>query len=115
MDAAADGGVGWAMLLARGSAVAALVAGVAALRPALAVPAASLPLLATIGLLDAGANAMFALASTLGLLSLVAVLGSLYPVTTIALAHAVLGERIATAQALGVALALTGVALIAGG
>jgi drug/metabolite transporter (DMT)-like permease len=36
---------------------------------------------------------MFALAATKGLVSLVSVLGSLYPLTTVSLAAVVLGER----------------------
>lgn len=115
MDAAADGGVAWAMLCARGASVAALLLAVVALRPRLRVPPVSIPLLAGLGLLDAGANTMFALASTTGLLSLVAVLGSLYPVVTIALARALLGERIQPVQAAGVVAVLAGVALIASG
>ena len=41
------------------------------------------------------ANALFAVASTKGLLPVVAVGGSMYPAFTIALAHGVLGERLA--------------------
>jgi drug/metabolite transporter (DMT)-like permease len=115
MDAAADADVAWAMLTARGVSVGALVAAAVVLRPAVRAPLPALPVLAVIGLLDASANGMFAYASTLGLLSLVAVLGSLYPVVTIALARAVLAERVQRVQAAGVALALAGVAAIAGG
>ena len=50
-------------------------------------------MLATVGTLDITANALFAIASTEGLVSLVSVLGSLYPLTTVALAAVVLGER----------------------
>jgi drug/metabolite transporter (DMT)-like permease len=70
---------------------------------------------AAVGLADLSANALFALASSRGLLSLVAVLGSLYPVVTVLLAHVVLGERLTRAQQAGVAVALAGVAAIAGG
>ena len=55
------------------------------------------------------------MASTKGVLPVVAVGGSMYPAFTIALAHGVLGERLARIQWAGVALALLGVALIAAG
>jgi drug/metabolite transporter (DMT)-like permease len=73
------------------------------------------PAVAAVGLADVSANALFAVASSRGLLSLVAVLGSLYPVVTVLLAHVLLGERLTRAQQLGVAVALAGVAAIAGG
>ena len=58
---------------------------------------------------------MFAVASTAGLVSLVSVLGSLYPLTTVALAAVVLGERPHRLAQIGVATALAGVVLIAAG
>ena len=68
-----------------------------------------------IGLLDTAANALFALASRHGLLSLVSVLGSLYPVMTIALAYVILHERLSRIQLAGVAAALAGVAAMSTG
>jgi uncharacterized membrane protein len=70
---------------------------------------------ATVGVLDVAANALFALASREGLLSIVSVLGSLYPVPTVVLAHVVLRERISTTQRIGVGVALAGVAMVASG
>jgi drug/metabolite transporter (DMT)-like permease len=70
---------------------------------------------AAVGLADVSANALFALASRHGLLALVSVLGSLYPVMTLALAHTVLEERLTRIQTAGVAVALTGVAALAAG
>lgn len=70
---------------------------------------------AGIGLLDTGANLLFAMAAAFGELEVVAVLGSLYPAVTSLLAHLVLGERLGRLQLLGVALALGGIALAVGG
>ena len=56
---------------------------------------------AVIGLLDAGANALFALALTQGMTSTVGVIGSLYPVTTVVLATVILRERPRALQAPG--------------
>ena len=67
---------------------------------------------AAVGLCDVAANALFALASGHGLLALVSVLGSLYPVITVVLAHIVLGERLTPLQLAGVAVALAGVAAL---
>ena len=75
----------------------------------------SVAAVAAVGLADLSANALFAVASSRGLLSLVAVLGSLYPVVTVLLAHVLLGERLTRAQQAGVFVALAGVAAIAGG
>src|SRR5436305_389751 len=68
-----------------------------------------------LGGLDTTANAAFALAATEGFLSIVSVLGSLFPVVTVALAHVHLHERLARGQRLGVVLALAGTLAIAGG
>ena len=105
----------WALLVARTTAVVVLGAALLALRPKLEFDRAALPALALIGLLDVGANACFALGTDTGLLSVVSVLASLYPVATVILARALLHERLARVQAIGVAVALAGVALIAAG
>ena len=105
----------WALVVARSASVLVVAAAVAVLRPAIAVPPGRLPALALIGALDVSANALYAWASTEGLLSLVAVLGSLYPVVTVLLARAVLAERVRPIQDVGIVAALLGVGLIAGG
>ena len=71
--------------------------------------------LAAIGILDASANVMFGVATTLGLLSTTAVLGSLYPVVTAVLAAVLLHERLRAVQYAGVVVALAGVLLISSG
>jgi drug/metabolite transporter (DMT)-like permease len=115
MDHASDEDVAWAILANRLTSATVLLAAFAVLRPPLAARRADIPVLALIGVLDIGANAMFAVASTQGLVSLVSVLGSLYPLTTVGLAAVVLGERPHRLAQVGVALALCGVALIAAG
>jgi drug/metabolite transporter (DMT)-like permease len=65
--------------------------------------------IAGVGLLDVSANVLYALASRHGLLALVSVLASLYPVVTLFLAVGILGERLTRLQSLGVATALVGV------
>lgn len=70
---------------------------------------------AVLGVLDVGANALFASASTLANAAVVAVLGSLFPVVTLLLARVVLGERLTRIQAAGVGVALAGVLLIGAG
>lgn len=68
-----------------------------------------------IGVLDTGANLAFAVATTVGRLEVVAVLGSLYPAVTSALAALVLRERISRLQLAGVVVTLAGIALLARG
>ncbi len=77
--------------------------------------AADLPLLVATGSLDVLANLTYGLATTLGLLAVVSVLGSLYPVFTVLLAAVFLHERMRAVQYAGVAVALAGVALISAG
>jgi len=84
-------------------------------RPTLRLGRRWLVAVAAVGLCDVAANALFALASTEGLLSLVSVLGSLYPVTTVLLAYALLHERLTRVQVAGIATALAGVAALSAG
>ena len=72
--------------------------------------------LIAIGFLDTGGNALYAAASSShGLISVVSVLASLYPVVTVLLARLLLGERVQRTQDLGVAVTLVGVVLITAG
>ncbi|MEP6797080.1 MAG: DMT family transporter [Lapillicoccus sp.] len=73
------------------------------------------PWLVGVGLGDLSANALFAAASSAGLVSVTSVLASLYPVVTILLARGFLGERLRPVQNAGVALSLLGVVAIAAG
>jgi len=103
------------LLVMRAASVTMLVGAGLAGRVDVAAQPRDLPVLAVIGAGDVGANALFAVASTEGLLSVVSVLSSLYPAVTVLLARLVHGERLRLLQNLGVVAALAGVALIAGG
>jgi drug/metabolite transporter (DMT)-like permease len=113
-DPASDASKLWTLVLARGAALPFLVAIVAARRPVL--PPRRLGLgVALVGTIDLAATAFIVLANTEGDLSVVSVLGSMYPVTTVLLAAAFLHERLLPPQLAGVGLALGGVALVAAG
>jgi drug/metabolite transporter (DMT)-like permease len=102
-----------ALFGSRSASLALLAAGVLATRSSVRMPQREIPAVAGIGLLDVAANALFAAAATRGYLSIVSVLGSEYPVVTVILAQALLGERVSRPQAAGIALALLGVAVVA--
>lgn len=82
-------------------------------RPPRVPPVGTRALVAGAGLLDVAANALFVYAARAGLLSLVAVLSSLYPATTVVLARVVLHEGTDRRQQVGLVAALGGVVLIA--
>ena len=113
-DSAADASIPWLLALSRLVAIPLL--GLILIARRVRAPARTDVLtLMGAGTLDVGATALYALANTKGALAIVSVVGSLYPVTTVLLARAVLGERIRAVQAVGVGAALAGVALIAAG
>ena len=113
--ASATADVPWVIVISRScSLVLVLVAALLA-RPGLPRDPVSFGALAIIGVLDLGANGLFAIATTKGLLSVVAVLGSLYPAVTVVLARVVLAERVSRVQEVGVALTLAGVVAISAG
>jgi drug/metabolite transporter (DMT)-like permease len=109
------GGVAWLLALANLTGVAGVVVIAAAMgaSPRLPRARADLAVLAAAGMLEFAATGLYGLANRHGQLSIVAVAGSLYPVATVVLARVVLGERLVRAQALGVSLAIAGVAMIA--
>jgi drug/metabolite transporter (DMT)-like permease len=115
LDAAATDHPGWAILAVRLGGVSVVAVALLVVRPSLEGVSAALGVLVLIGVFDVSANALFAVASTKGVLPVVAVGGSMYPAFTVALAHGVLGERLAGLQWSGVVLALLGVAMIAAG
>jgi drug/metabolite transporter (DMT)-like permease len=115
LRASARHDVVWALFAQRGAAVAVLVGAALALRTPGVFEVRQAPSLLVMGLLDLAANGLYALATRHGLLSVVAVTSSLYPLATVLLARIVLGERVRRIQEAGIATALAGVVLIAAG
>ena len=102
----------WGVLATRtGSVLALLLLGLA-FRSRIKVERADMPSLLAVGVLDVSADVFFAFATTIGLLSIVSILSSLYPVATVILARIVLKERMVRLQQVGIGLALAGVLLI---
>jgi drug/metabolite transporter (DMT)-like permease len=117
LDRAGDQSGMWPLVAGRGASVAmfALVAlTVASTRaaPGVSRVGTTPALIVVCGICDSGANALFLLATHEGLLTLVAVLGSLYPASTVLLATTLTHERLARSQVVGVLLALAAVVLI---
>ena len=105
----------WPIAAARGASVSAfalLALATGSLRRPLR---GNLALLIATGVLDVAANALYLIAVHGGLLSIVAVLISLYPAATVVCSMTFLGERLRGRQVAGVIAALIAVVLIAAG
>lgn len=113
-DLTADTSAPWPVVGARAATSGGLLLFVLAVRKvdlAQVRPAAGL--IALTGLFDTASNIIFLFATTLGDLSVVAVLSSLYPISTVILARFVLDERMSNVQLTGLALALIATVFIA--
>ena len=113
--ASATAEVPWVIVISRSCSLVLVLSAALLARPELPRDPVSFGALAMVGVLDLGANGLFAIATTKGLLSVVAVLGSLYPAVTVVLARLVLAERVSRLQEVGVALTLAGVVAISAG
>ena len=102
----------WPLAGARLAALAALVPLALARRRPLVPRSAPLGLIALAGMLDAGGNLFFLLATQSGRLDVAAVLASLYPAITAVLAWLIAGERLTRWQVAGAGAALVAIVLI---
>ncbi len=105
----------WALAAARCSSIALL--GSFAFASGRPIQPARAPLWPIIfaGLVDATGTGLYVISTRYGLLSIVAVLTSLYPASTVILARLVLHERMTALALVGMLLAVVSVALIAAG
>jgi drug/metabolite transporter (DMT)-like permease len=112
---AVEGGTLGGLLAMRGTATACYLLAALVTRTSITPPRSVRRVAPVVGLADLGAVAAYAVSSRSGLVAVVAVLASLYPVVTVLLARAVDGERVAPVQQVGVVAALVGVVLVASG
>jgi drug/metabolite transporter (DMT)-like permease len=103
----------WPLVAARATTVLFVALFALVTRRPLRLGAGTVPLAVSAGLMDMGANIAFLLASRTDMLTLVAVISSLYPAPTVVLAWIVMREKVTWPRAAGLALSLAGVALIA--
>jgi drug/metabolite transporter (DMT)-like permease len=115
IDAGSDESAAWAVAAARIASVPVAVGAALLTAATLRPPRRLLPMLVGVGVFDTSANALFAAATTYGAVGIVAVLGSLYPITTMVLARLVLEEQLGRSKRVGGGVALAGAALVAGG
>jgi drug/metabolite transporter (DMT)-like permease len=100
----------WPLVFARVASVPLLLMIIGATRVRPAADRATLGLAVVAGVLDMGANVLYLAAVRGGLLSIVAVISSLYPASTVGLAFVFDEERVSRPQAIG--LGLAGLALV---
>jgi drug/metabolite transporter (DMT)-like permease len=82
-------------------------------RPPVSLPDRTrLPMLVVVGALGVGGDLAYAAAARQGALSIISAISSLYPIPTIALGRVLRGQRATVRQLVGVALALTGAAVL---
>ncbi len=102
----------WTVFAARLGSTAAVYSYLVARTPRLDVPLRALPVLAAVGVLGVGANALFTLATTTGYLSVVSVLATLSPVVIAIYARVFLRERLTPAQLVAAGVVLGGVVML---
>jgi drug/metabolite transporter (DMT)-like permease len=105
----------WPLVAARGASVLVLVAVSAGARRLPTLGRTNPLIIVGAGVFDVTANALYLLSVHGGLLSIVAVLVSLYPVSTVMCSMIVLGERLRAPQVVGVGIAFAAVVLITAG
>ncbi|HET6474702.1 MAG TPA: DMT family transporter [Thermoleophilia bacterium] len=112
LDYGGDADPYWTVTVARTTALVALALAAGVSRPSVRLRRDAVPALLLMGLLIAAANVLFTSATTLGYLSIVAVLGWLNPAVTIMWARVLLHERLRPLQVMAAVLVFAGIACI---
>ena len=115
MDRASEADPYWAAFLMRLTYFLFLVVIFLLKRPAIHAGKVHLPAIIVLGICDGLAGFAYALATTRGMLGLVAVVGALYPAVTVVLSMIILRERPQPGQLMGIILAVGGVTFISAG
>jgi drug/metabolite transporter (DMT)-like permease len=102
----------WPLVAARAASLPVVAMVVGATRRGLGGLRSVMWLVLASGVLDMAANLFYLEASHRGLLSIVAVISSMYPVSTVCLAFGLDHERVSKSQAVGLGLAATALALV---
>jgi drug/metabolite transporter (DMT)-like permease len=112
---AGDDSGSWPLVAARVGEIAVMAAIVALTRAGIRPDPGTGKAVVTAGALDAAANLLYLIGTRLGLISVVAVLTSLYPAATVLLARVFLRDLLSRGQLLGLGLALAGAIMLTGG
>jgi drug/metabolite transporter (DMT)-like permease len=115
LDAAGTEGAVWPLLGTRGASLVLIGVAVLVLRKPLKPPPGTIVAIGAAGVLDVGANVFYLISTRYGLLSLVAVLTSMYPAVTVLMARIFLEERMIKMQLVGLGLAGAAIAMIVAG
>jgi drug/metabolite transporter (DMT)-like permease len=102
----------WPLVSARVASLPVVAIVVAVTRPGLGALRSTIWLIVVSGVLDMAANLFYLEASHRGLLSIVAVVSSMYPVSTVCLAFGLDHERVSKSQAVGLVFAATALTLV---
>jgi drug/metabolite transporter (DMT)-like permease len=102
----------WPLIGMRAASISLVAVIALALGRSLRPPSGTMGAIAGSGILDVGANVFYLLATRFGLLTVVAVLTSMYPAVTVVLARVLLHERFVRTQLVGLALAAASIVLI---
>jgi len=110
-----EGSLFWALAVVKVAAGLFLVVVILVGRQQWRVPRRVLPAAVGVAVLDITGNGLFLLAAQAGDLAIAAILSSLYPVTTVILAAALLQERVTRSHVVGITAAIVAIVLIGAG